>query len=188
MSDHRDLDRRLTEFLDGVDAERGKGFTLASVHRAVTTASEGLARHELECSKRWEDNEKKHASTHKRLVALESAETETPAAPFREREVSTHDLSDFADRVARSAIEGMQSPDTTPEARVREVVAQEQAAREERREFERLRKQEADAIAARADRKKTRAAAIRTVLVGVLSGAGVAALVEFGRWAATLHH
>lgn len=59
--------------------------------------------------------------------------------PARDREISSHNLEEFAERVAKSAIEGFKRPDSTPEEQVRAVVAEEEKKREEKRELEMLR-------------------------------------------------
>lgn len=178
----RGLSERLERFLQGVEADREAGHTLEAMHVALGHVADGLSKHEAECSKRWADNDAQHASAHRRLVALEAHPPPT-VPPMRSRETSSHDLAEFAERVKRSAIEGLQSPDTTPDARVREVVVEEQAARDERRELERLRTAEAEAKALLKEQARVRASAVRSVVVGVLSGAGVAGVIELGRLA-----
>lgn len=174
-----DLDKRLRGYLDRQDEERDAGHTLESLHRAVSTVATGLSDHMIECEKYRREARAASDSTHLRLVNLEARKVTSSTPPAaRDRETSSHDLEQFAEEIKKAAIEGFKRPDTTPEAKVQEVVAEELARKDQQREFEQLK---ADAKArqeAAAESKKTRSKILLAVTLTALSSPLLVHLVE----------
>jgi hypothetical protein len=103
--------------------------------------------------------------------------------PMRPEERSSHNWAVLADKVADAAKEGTRREDTTPEAMVRKVIADEAARRAELHDLARLRKVDEDALQARIERRKM----MRSVVKAALSGVAAFLSLELVKYVLTLH-
>ena len=152
---------------------------------SIQNVAEGLAAHVKECREHRDSQKILAASTDARLVSLEAGKMNgskpppAPLPPMRSREDSSHDLHAVADKITVAAIEGLKRQDTTPEAMVAQVVAQEQA----KRDLARLQAEETQRAKDAADRRRF----LRNMAVAAVSGGGaLASLFEAVKGA--LHH
>lgn len=108
--------------------------------------------------------------------------------PMRPEERSSHNWAALADKVADAAEEGARRQDTTPEAMIRKVIADEAARRAEQHDLARLRREEderaAAALQARIDRRKM----VRSVIKAALSGVAAFLSLEAVKYVISLHH
>jgi hypothetical protein len=178
ITKYSSLDQRLIRFIDAAEKEReeehgqnGLHAKLDVIRKRVETVADGLLEHIQECHEQRKENLVTRQSVDLRLARLESDSATKPVRPsapplppMRSREDSSHDLKEFAERVQKSAIEGFKDPDKTPDALVREIVADEQAKRDLKRlqDLEAIRAQEV------ADRRKF----WRTIAIAAVSGGG----------------
>lgn len=179
-----ETDKILAEYLGRKLKEEAEGYTPKNILKAIDTISQGLQTHEKECLKRWEENEKKHASTHSRLVTLEAkvgiGEPEEDAAEI----TGSHNVEVIARKVQKAVMEGIESPDKSPDEMVRKVVSEEQAKLEEKAELKRLRQKEEDAKRTEDTQEHESRETKRLIFVGVASAVGGSGVLAFVAWLA----
>ncbi len=111
-----------------------------------------------------------------------------PPPPMRPEAQSSHDWKAFTEKAVEAVKVGAASKDTTPEEQIRNLIKDEEIKRIEARENARLRADEekriAEALGARAARKKAIVGFLKTVVGGVATF-GTLELVKF---LSTLHH
>lgn len=177
-----DTEQLLRDYVERQNTEAAEGYSTRNLATSIRNVAEGLAAHVKECTEHRASQTMRVASVLTRLESLEAGVKSSRGEslpPMRSREDSSHDLHAIADKVTVAAIEGLKRQDTTPEAMVAQVVAQEQA----KRDLARLQAEEAQRVEDAKNRRKF----LRNMAVAAVSGGGaLASLFEAikGAW----HH
>jgi hypothetical protein len=166
-----DVEQLVAEYVQRQNTEAAEGYSTKNLATSIQNVADGLSAHIKECREHRESEAAFKATTHERLDRIEAGRTKSlvpaPLPPMRSREDSSHDLRAFASATTVAAIEGLKRQDTTPEAMVAQVVAQEQA----KRDLTRLQAEESQRTKDAEDRRVFR----RKLAVAALSGGGVLA-------------
>ena len=175
----------LRDYVQRQNTEAAEGYSTRNLATSIKNVADGLAAHVKECTEHRESQSMKVASIHARLESIEAGTAKTisppPLPPMRSREDSSHDLKEFADAVAREALEASRSPNPsdTPEARVEKVVDETLKKRDAERELAAFRAGEASRQKAANDRRSL----MGQLFLAAVSGGGVFEIVK-----ALLHH
>jgi regulator of protease activity HflC (stomatin/prohibitin superfamily) len=180
----------LREFLGKEKKAEAAGYTREAVLKAVDKVGLALQEHQKDCTRRWEENERRHLSAEKRLRSLEASQEGThiatathlsPGFPVDDPAEITgaHRIDDIATKVKQATIESLRVPGADPETAIRAVVAEEQEALAKRAELKRLQKEENDRAADAATAAREKRERNRLILVGIASVVGGAGVLGF---------